>query len=234
MSLTHMIDNTPVISPELRQSEHDLKRDIYKLQHPEAEHLASPARAKKMSDKSDKCTLPFFGTYGEVKVQGWVNSIHKATWEEGKEPVITGKESHPKKIPKELAKYYKMLLDKKPTNEKTKASKDKILTKMALKRIQDESAKVMDRAVTKEEIQEIMDDLPLRKQAGPNRIPNGVYRCMSKDFAPHLADILNQVMNGETELPPDMLEGDITVLYSPVPQGCSVFVTVCRRCFWAL
>ena len=84
---------------------------------------------------------------------------------------------------------------------------------MALKRIQDESAKVMDREVTKEEIQEIMDDLPLRKQAGPNRIPNGLYRTLSKDFAPHLADILNQVMNGETELPPDMLEGDITVLY---------------------
>ena len=50
---------------------------------------------------------------------------------------------------------------------------------MALKRIQDESAKVMDREVTKEEIQEIMQDLPLRKQAGPNRIPNGLYRTQN-------------------------------------------------------
>ena len=89
--LTHKIDSIPAVTPEMRQLEYDLKRDIYKLQHPEAEHLASPARAKKMSDRSDKCTLPFFQTYSEVQKQQWVNQVHKAKWEEGKEPVITGK-----------------------------------------------------------------------------------------------------------------------------------------------
>ena len=118
-----MINSVPVVTPKIRKSEHDLKREIYKLQHPEAEHLASPARAKKMTDRSDKCSLPFFQTYKDVNKQQWVNQIHKAEWEEGKEPVITGKVTHPKKIPKELAKYYKMLLDIKSTDEKTKKIK---------------------------------------------------------------------------------------------------------------
>ena len=58
-----------------------------------------------------------------------------------------------------------------------------------------------------------MDALPLGKQAGPNRIPNGLYRSMSTFFAPLLAPILRDVVSGKGKLPAHMLEGDITIIY---------------------
>ena len=57
-----------------------------------------------------------------------------------------------------------------------------------------------------------MEGLPTGKQAGPNRIPNAVYRCLSAHFAPKLACVLREAING-APLPPSMLEGDITLLY---------------------
>ena len=63
-----------------------------------------------------------------------------------------------------------------------------------------------------------MDRLPLGKQAGPNRIPNAVYRCLSLHFAPKLAQVIREAITGQGKLPKHFLEGDITVLYKKIGQ----------------
>ena len=57
-----------------------------------------------------------------------------------------------------------------------------------------------------------MESLPLGKQAGPDRIPNGIFKCMSHVFAKkYLAMLEEAIANGE--LPRGMLQGDISVMY---------------------
>ena len=75
------------------------------------------------------------------------------------------------------------------------------------------SAEMLDANIEDEEVREIMDQLPLGKQAGPNRIPNAVFRCLSLHFAPRLATVLREAISGKGKLPKHFLEGDITVLF---------------------
>ena len=57
-----------------------------------------------------------------------------------------------------------------------------------------------------------MENLPTGKQPGPNRIPNAVYKYLSKRLAPMLAAVLNHALV-TGKLPDHFLEGDISVLY---------------------
>ena len=129
---------------------------------------------------------------------------------EDQDPAVTGIESRPDQISEELAKYYKMLFSPKKT---VSSDRKRIMDRLREHAIQSGSAQDLDAPIEDEEVREVMDRLPLGKQAGPNRIPNAVYRCMSKYFAPKLAPILRGVMKGAYELPKSMLDGDITVLF---------------------
>ena len=191
-------------------SERSLKERLFTLLHPEAPHLANAARAKSMTDRSEACTLPFFKTYKDIGKQSWINEINAATWIEGAEPVVSGTEKRPAAIAGELAKYYKMLFSEK---EIVEADKRELVQKLGKVAIQSASAEAMEAVIEDEEVRDVMDHLPLGKQAGPNRVPNAVFRCMSKYFAPKLAKILRDVMSGKCSLPSHMLEGDITILY---------------------
>ena len=39
-----------------------------------------------------------------------------------------------------------------------------------------------------------MENLPMGKQAGPNRVPNGVYKLMASHFAPKFEKVLAEVL----------------------------------------
>ena len=124
----------------------------------------------------------------------------------------------PKEISGELKKYYQMLLSEKNTHSDARAP---IMARLKRRRITKVSAKEMDADIQDEEVQEVMEGLPTGKQAGPNRIPNAVYRCLSAHFAPKLACVLREAING-APLPPSMLEGDITLLYKKKgPHRCT-------------
>ena len=170
-----------------------LKAELFALENPEAPHLASAARAKSMSDRSEACTLPFFRTHKAVSKQQWINSVHEASWEEGTEPTITGKVTDPSKVAEELCKYYEMLFSKKKTSPRAKRT---VLSHLRERRIQQASADELERPIEDEEVQAVMEHLPLGKQAGPNRVPNAVYRCLSKAFARKLAAILRAAVGG--------------------------------------
>ena len=64
-----------------------------------------------------------------------------------------------------------------------------------------------------------MENLPTGKQAGPNRVPNAVYKYMSAAFAPKLTEILND-STAVGKLPGHFLEGDISMLFKEkLPRG---------------
>ena len=198
-------------------TENRLKTELYNLQHPEAPHLASAAKAKSMTDRSEACTFPFFKTYKDISKQSWINEINVTIWEEDVEagqpkttPVVTGTVKKPALISGELAKYYIHLFCEKKI---VKHDKDAILRRLKKKAIQPTSADNLERDVEDEEVRKVMDNLPMGKQAGPHRVPNGVFRCMSAFFAPYMAAIIRDTANGKAALPPHFLEGDICVLY---------------------
>eukprot|EP00966_Prymnesium_polylepis_P335097 7390454-Prymnesium_polylepis.1 len=57
-----------------------------------------------------------------------------------------------------------------------------------------------------------MERLPRGKQAGPNRIPNGMYKVMPTVFAKEFAALVNESIK-KGQLPKSFLEGDISMLY---------------------
>ena len=58
----------------------------------------------------------------------------------------------------------------------------------------------------------VMESLPEGKQAGPNRIPNEVYKALSTVFAPKMTALLKEA-HAKGKLPSHFLEGDIAMLY---------------------
>ena len=75
-----------------------------------------------------------------------------------------------------------------------------------------EAAQRLDEEIALKEVSSVMENLPLGKQAGPNRIPNAVYKYMSSIFAPGLTRVLNEAAR-DKKLPKTFLEGDISVMY---------------------
>ena len=187
----------------------ELKKELFNLEHPEQELLAKKSAAVNMTERSDKCTKAFFRSYKAQAKQQWINSIKTADWQDGVEPNFTSEESEPKKIPNALSDYYKMLFSEKTINE---GDMDDLQEEMKKQPILPHSALQLDLPISKEEIQKVMDKLPLGKQAGPNRIPNGVYRVLSKFFAPLLHKVFKEARR-KGQLSSTMLEGDITLLF---------------------
>jgi hypothetical protein len=58
----------------------------------------------------------------------------------------------------------------------------------------------------------VMEALPIGKQAGPSRLPNGLYKRMSSVFAKRFAALINETRR-TGNLPKHFLEGDISMLY---------------------
>ena len=87
-----------------------------------------------------------------------------------------------------------------------------IFDRLRRKAITKPSRDALERDVTVEEVEKTMENLPTGKQAGPNRVPNAVYKYMSAAFAPKLTEILNE-STAIGKLPGHFLEGDISMLF---------------------
>ena len=185
------------------------KTRLFELENPAIQGLASKAAAIRMAERSDACTKAYFRSFKAQAKQQWINEIKTAAWQDGQEPSWTGKENDPGKIPEALADYYKMLFSEKEINQQDAEDLRKV---MEGQQILKESANELELPIDILEIRDIMDRLPIGKQAGPNRIPNGVYRVLSRFFAPYLAKVFKEARKVK-RLPSSMLEGDITLLF---------------------
>ena len=87
-----------------------------------------------------------------------------------------------------------------------------LFARMRRKAIQRASRDALEEDIGEDEVAKVMENLPTGKQAGPNRIPNAVYKYMSTAFAPRLTEILNESTTLGA-LPRHFLEGDIAMLF---------------------
>ena len=63
---------------------------------------------------------------------------------------------------------------------------------MAKKRILKEGRERLEQPIAEKEALDTMEALPLGKQAGPNRVPNAVYKKMSTVFAKPFCALMNE------------------------------------------
>jgi hypothetical protein len=146
-----------------------------------------------MAQRSDTCTRSFFKSYKDQAKQQWVNKVAKIDWVEGDGPTdqelaSAPRTSNTKEVGTEFVKLYKMIFDKKVIDG---PKSQQIFDRLRRKAITKPSRDALDRDVTVEEVEKTMENLPTGKQAGPNRVPNAVYKYMSAAFAPKLTEILN-------------------------------------------
>ena len=66
-----------------------------------------------MYEKSEICSKAMFSTYKSRANQQWINSIKKANWEEGKEPIFNGATQTVSEVGGEFVKLYKIILRRK-------------------------------------------------------------------------------------------------------------------------
>merc|ERR1711965_460316 len=88
----------------------------------------------------------------------------------------------------------------------------RLLAEIGKDQITSSARKQLDKPISDQEIQEVMEALPTGKQAGPDRIPNEVYKYMSSFFAPKLGEVLRRAQQSGT-LPEDLLKGDIGLIH---------------------
>ena len=79
--------------------------------------LPSDVSAFNMYERSEISSKAQFSTYKQQAKQQWVNEMKTATWEEGKDPVITGKTTNTKQVGNEFKKFYEMTFEKKQIKE---------------------------------------------------------------------------------------------------------------------
>jgi len=201
-------------TPTMLTRRDELRKTLFTLQNPEIGNM-TPERAKNCADRSDKCTRAMFKPFKKQAEEQTINKMKKVKgeWKEGSEPEyesgvdgIKAAEST-EGILTECMKYYEMLFTKKKV-DRTKMGN--ILGGM--RKIPASMMRDLNREISVKEIQYTMENLPLGKQAGPDRIPNGVYKTLSKYLAPLLHDVIKEAME-KGELPKDMLLGDISLLH---------------------
>ena len=193
----------------LRRARGNLQKELFALEQPESTPIHEEAQAMRCAERSDKSTKHFFSSYKAIAKQQWINKIARADWKEDEEPTFNGHTATPKEVPFELMKFYKMLFAEKKIN---KAKEKKILTRLEKRKILTASRDRLEQPITRKEIAQVMEDLPLGKQAGPDRIPNAVYKNLSVFFSEKLEAVLDEsITNGR--LPTTFLNGDIGLLY---------------------
>ena len=65
---------------------------------------------------------------------------------------------------------------------------------MERKKILKASRERLEASYTLKEITAVMEHLPRGKMAGPNKIPNAVYRNLAIYFAPKFRDLMNEIV----------------------------------------
>ena len=202
------------------QARKDLAEELYELEHPETkggENLRQQVASAQLSDMSTK---RFYRNYRAAAKQQWINEIKRADWEDGEEPVFSGRTTTPKQVPHELSKFWKMVFGEKTIDKAAmqdllegKPDEDGVRKGgLRAKAILRPSRDALEAEVTDMEVEGVMERLPLGKSAGPDRIPNGVYKNNPKFFGPKLGAVIRESV-GRGRLPPSFMKGDISVLY---------------------
>ena len=196
-------------TPTGTQALKKVQAQIYELRNPKTTYNTGAAQDIRMFEQSDNCTRRFFSTYKATSKQNWINEMKTTLWQEDVTPIFTGKTRTVGDVPNALKDYYTMLYDTKTTSDAQMKKAWKLLRK---KQLLPDTKAALETDYTVKEIQAVMEHLPLGKSAGPNRVPNAVYRYLSAAFAPKFLKMINEAITRQS-LPDHMMEGEISVLY---------------------
>ena len=209
-------------APVQRELDHEkrIHKEIFELRHPEVTREPTAEKATFMRDKAEVSTRAMFATYKTRSNQQWINKVKRAEWKEGVDPTFEGTTEKGDQVGGEFVKLYKMIFAKKDIDQdaaddllKGKRGRDGNRFKgMSKKRIFKEGRERLEQPIAEKEALDTMEALPLGKQAGPNRIPNAVYKKMSTVFAKPFCALVNETRR-TGKIPAHFLEGDISMLY---------------------
>ena len=220
LSVVSKLMNTKGPTEGSIQARKELTEKLYELEHPETKGGENLRQQVASAQLSDMGTKRFFRNYKAAAKQQWINNIKKAEWEDGEEPVFKGHTTTPKQVPHELSKFWKMVYGEKKIDKA--AMQDLLEGKMNEEGVREggmrarailrPSREALEAEVTDIEVEGVLERLPLGKSAGPDRIPNGVYKHNPKYFAPKLGALIRESIKCG-RLPSSFYKGDISVLY---------------------
>ena len=172
--------------------------------------------AYQMGQRHDINSAAFHRKWTPKNSSQWIDELIKRDWTDPSNPQplpggnADDKENQAPKIAAAATEYYQPLFAKKPTSqicaEKCLATLDRG------NRVLAPTAAKCSAEISEEELIYTCNHLPTGKSPGPDRLPNKLYKSMSKVVAPILYEVFKESLAAET-LPETMLEGIITLLY---------------------
>ena len=145
----------------------------------------------------------------------WIESLRVADWTDPSNPVwadpnTTPPVTEPKAKANELVRYYEPLFARKHTVPASVAAALDALREGPS--VLPPTAQACGAAIRIEETLNTCKHLPTGKSPGPDRLPNAFYKNFADLLAPLLTAAFNEA-HAKGELPPEMREGLISVLY---------------------
>ena len=191
------------------KAERRLQDELYELRHPEKPPAPTQKEAIRMTEMSDNSTRAMFAPYKSRAKQQWINEIKTAVWKDGERPQYTGSTTDPAMVGSSFVDLFKTIYGEKVIDENEAG---RLLRRLKRSKITKASQEMMSALVTTNEVKQVMIQLPTMKAAGPNRIPNEVYKYLAGPLAPMLTEVINKALE-KGQLPAHFLEGDISMLY---------------------
>ena len=161
----------------------------------------------------DTCSAEFFRRWDPRSASQNPATVRGADWSDPSKPTFDGThENTPEGVLKEFTKYYTSLFSKKVTSPEARRAALDTLRDPNSRRVLPPTAARCDATILREDLEPILQNLPLGKSPGPDRLPNALYRVLSAPLAGILAEVYNEAHTRGC-LPPTCTQGLISVLY---------------------
>ena len=161
--------------------------------------------------KHDVGSAAMYRPYKPKGSAQWINETAEADWTDISKPTFNGQKCTDASQQAHAATpYWKTLFTKRAASKESAKTCLRLLTKG--KTVLPPSAKKCGALITTEEVRDICNTLPTGKSAGPDRLPNKLYKNMSSVIAPIIAAVANESKEKKC-YPPGFSSGLISLLY---------------------
>jgi hypothetical protein len=194
---------------EKEKAVRDLRKEEYTL------HQTLEKEAYNMGKGHDRCTAEFFRPWKDTHAAQHIEEMMKADWTNPSSPVLTQPLQHArgdKAVLAEQTKYYLALFAKEIIGQAAVDTCLDTLRDPNSRRVLPPTAAACDAPITPEEVESVINDLPTGKSSGPDRIPNKMYRVLTKDLTEIITNVLNESQR-EGALPDSCLQGIISTMH---------------------
>ena len=202
--------------------ENELKTEIRNASKKEYTlHQTLEREAYNIGKSHDNCTKEFFRPWKSTHAAQSIRELKVADWTDPSNPVFeeetaedgnqqVRKATDTDGVLREITKYYTALFAEKNIDEQAKRAC--LQTLETGNRVLPPTAKECGADITVDETAEVLADLPTGKSAGPDRLPNRLYKTQSAQLARIMTEVFNESRRNGA-LPPTCIEGLISVLY---------------------